>query len=203
MLQETRCPSGRFRTIVDDEVRFIRSWMEKPLTTGAVSPSGRFLARAMASRVDVSLDGPVIELGPGTGPVTRALLGHGIAPERIHAVEYNPAFANLLKTRFSAISVIVGDAYGLEKTLQDRVDGPFSAIVSSLPLFTRPAPDRRRLMEQAMRLLKPGAPFIQFSYALVPPLPASPGEWTLEVSPWILRNLPPARVWTYRSDAGA
>ena len=62
------------RIRLDDEVRFIRSWMEKPLSIGAVTPSSRVLARAMAAYVDPNTDGPVIELGPGTGPVTEALV---------------------------------------------------------------------------------------------------------------------------------
>ena len=55
---------------LDDEVRFIRSWFERPLSTGAVTPSGKILARAMARYVDPQSAGPVVELGPGTGPVT-------------------------------------------------------------------------------------------------------------------------------------
>src|SRR5215469_13353288 len=73
---------------LDDEVRFIRCWIEKPLTTGAVTPSGRALARTMASYIDPSRSGPVIELGPGTGPVTEALLAQGIDPSRLVLVEF-------------------------------------------------------------------------------------------------------------------
>src|SRR2546422_6212896 len=75
---------------LDDEVRFIRSWIEKPLTTGAVTPSGRALARTMAAYIDPSRPGPVIELGPGTGPVTEALLAQGIDPSRLILVEFDP-----------------------------------------------------------------------------------------------------------------
>ncbi|MBH0237393.1 class I SAM-dependent methyltransferase [Methylobrevis albus] len=199
MRHQTRRDVARFRTMVGDEVRFFRTWIGKPLTTGAVSPSGRFLARAMAEKVDPAGTGPVIELGPGTGAVTRALADRGIAASRIVAIEYNETFATLLHTRFPEIEIVVGDAYALEATLPALEPGSVSAIVSSLPLFTRPPLERRRLMEQAMRLLAPGAPLIQFSYALVPPVPPVDGRWTVECSDWILRNLPPARVWTYRA----
>jgi len=63
-----------------DEVRFLHSWLQNPLRTGAVSPSGRALAKTMAGFVDPKQDGPVIELGPGTGPVTSALIARGVAP---------------------------------------------------------------------------------------------------------------------------
>src|SRR3974390_477331 len=62
---------------LDDEVRFIRSWIERPFSTGAGPPSGRILARAMARYVDPRSNGPVVELGPGTGPVTDALVEAG------------------------------------------------------------------------------------------------------------------------------
>src|SRR5947207_13486994 len=68
---------------LDDEVRFIRSWIEKPLTTGAVTPSGKALARTMAAYIDPDAEGPIIELGPGTGPVTEALVAQGVDPARL------------------------------------------------------------------------------------------------------------------------
>src|SRR5690349_3192362 len=75
---------------LNDEVRFIRSWIKKPLSMGAVTPSSKALARNMASYVDPHGDGPVIELGPGTGPVTEALIEHGVHPARLVLVEFNP-----------------------------------------------------------------------------------------------------------------
>ena len=71
-----------------DEVHFLRSWLEKPLATGAVMPSGKMLARTMARYVDPLVPGPVIELGPGTGAVTEALVEHGIEPSRLVLVEF-------------------------------------------------------------------------------------------------------------------
>src|SRR5262249_61688735 len=82
---------------LDDEVRFIRSWIEKPLTTGAVTPSGRALARTMAAHIDPSRRGPVIELGPGTGPVTAALLAQGIHPSRLLLAQFDPVLSRLLR----------------------------------------------------------------------------------------------------------
>lgn len=187
------------KALVSDEVRFIRTWASKPLTTGAVSPSGRALARAMAAGVDPSWSGTVVELGPGTGVVTAALVERGVSPDRIAAIEYNGDFARLLSARFAGLKVIEGDAYALNRTLEQQGIGEVAAIVSSLPLFTRPPLQRRDLLVEALATLAPGRPFIQFSYALVPPVPAEAGRWRFDVSDWILMNLPPARVWTYRA----
>lgn len=188
----------RVRCQYSDDLKFLRSWAAKPLTTGAVSPSGRWLARAMAAAVDPAWDGTVIELGPGTGAVTAALLDRGILPERVLAIEYNPDFAEHIRGRFPGVGVTVGDAYQFGDALRRAGIDKVAAVVSSLPLFTQPPLRRRRLLDEAMAALDPGRPFIQFSYALVPPVPAESGHWTLDVSGWIVRNLPPARVWTYR-----
>lgn len=184
-----------------DEVRFLQSWFQNPLRTGAVSPSGRALARTMAGYVDAHAEGPVIELGPGTGPVTAALVKRGIAEERLFLIEYNPEFCELLQNRFPKATVIRGDAYDMKATLNGALDAPAVAVVSSLPLFTRPAPERHRLVKQAFDLSQPGAPFIQFTYAVVSPLPLEDRPIDAHVSPRVWRNLPPARVWVYRSAA--
>lgn len=182
-----------------DEVRFLQSWLQNPLRTGAVSPSGRALARTMARYVDPLSDGPVIELGPGTGPVTSALIERGVAPERLVLIEYNPQFCTLLRTRFPGATVIQGDAYDMVRTLNGAVQTPAAAVVSSLPLFTRPVPERYSLLDQAFALSQPRAPFIQFTYAVVSPLPLEAARFHAEVSPRVWANLPPARVWVYRS----
>ena len=195
---EAIAEARRVRCQYSEDLKFLKTWASKPLTTGAVSPSGRALARAMAAVVDPSWEGAVIELGPGTGAVTTALLERGIAPERLVAIEYNPDFAEHLRARFPGLQVVVGDAYKFADALHHAGIAKVAAVVSSLPLFTQPPLRRRHLLGQAMATLDSGRPFIQFSYALVPPVPAEDGRWTLDVGNWIMRNLPPARVWTYR-----
>lgn len=183
---------------LDDEVRFIRSWLERPLSTGAVTPSGRVLARTMARYVSPGMAGPVVELGPGTGPVTEALIAKGIAPERLVLVEFNPTFCQLLRTRFPAATVVQGDAYGMRRLLTGLLQQPAAAIVSGLPLVTKPVRMRLRLLRDALELLRPGAPFVQFTYAVVPPIPNRLAGVRAEASERIWKNMPPARVWVYR-----
>jgi phosphatidylethanolamine/phosphatidyl-N-methylethanolamine N-methyltransferase len=183
---------------LDDEVQFIRSWIEKPLSTGAVMPSSRMLARAMARCVDPKSEGPVIELGPGTGPVTEALVEHGIDPARLVLVEFNPDFCRLLRSRYPQATVVQGDAYRLRRLLETHVSQPAAAMVSGLPLVTKPLRTRLRLISDAMTLLAPGAPFVQFTYAMLPPIPKKLPGVRAEASELIWMNLPPARVWVYR-----
>ena len=183
---------------LDDEVRFIRSWIEKPLTTGAVTPSGRALARTMAGYVDPAVPGPVIELGPGTGPVTEALVAQGIDPSRLVLVEFDPTFCRLLRVRYPSATVIQGDAYGLKRLLAGLLQQPAAAVVSGLPLFNKPLRMRLRLLFEAFGLMSPDAPFVQFTYNAVSPIPKRLDRVRAEASERIWMNIPPARVWVYR-----
>lgn len=185
---------------LDDEVRFIRSWLEKPLAIGAVTPSSRALARTMAAYVDPNSKGPVIELGPGTGPVTEALVQRGIAPDRLVLVEFNPAFCQLLRARYPHATIVNGDAYSLRRLLMKTMVDPAAAVISGLPLVTKPMRQRMRLLGDAFALMRPGAPFIQFTYAVVAPIPRSLAGVRVEASDRIWMNLPPARVWVYRKN---
>jgi phosphatidylethanolamine/phosphatidyl-N-methylethanolamine N-methyltransferase len=193
-------PSARVfkKPRLDDEVRFLRSWIEKPLAMGAVMPSGKLLARTMASYVDLDSDAPVIELGPGTGPITSALVERGIDQRRLVLVEYSPNFCALLRERFPKATVVQGDAYSLRDTLGEALREPASAVVSGLPLVTKPMRTRVRLLRDAFATLAPKAPFVQFTYSVAPPIPKSLPGITTEASERIWMNVPPARVWVYR-----
>jgi phosphatidylethanolamine/phosphatidyl-N-methylethanolamine N-methyltransferase len=183
---------------LDDEVRFLRSWIEKPLHMGAVMPSGRVLARTMAQYVDINSTGPVVELGPGTGPITNALIERGVDQKRLVLVEYNPGFCALLRDRYPQAKVVQGDAYALRDSLWDVLSAPASAVVSGLPLVTKPMLTRLKLIRDAFVALAPGAPFVQFTYSVAPPIPKSLPGVSTEASERIWMNLPPARVWVYR-----
>ncbi len=189
---------------LDDEVRFIRSWLEKPLSTGAVTPSGRVLARTMARCVDTAIPGPVIELGPGTGPVTEALVARGVHPRRLVLVEFNPSFCRILRTRYPEATVLQGDAYRLRRLLEEKLEAPAAAIVSGLPLLTKPLRTRLRLINEAFALMHRDAPFVQFTYSMTTsPIPKGLSQVETQASPRIWMNLPPARVWTYRKALAA
>jgi phosphatidylethanolamine/phosphatidyl-N-methylethanolamine N-methyltransferase len=152
----------------------------------------------MARLVDTKIDGPIIELGPGTGPVTEALVEHGVDPARLVLVEFNPVFCRMLRSRYPAATVVQGDAYRLKHLLGALLREPAAAVVSGLPLFTKPMRTRLRLISDAFGLLLPSAPFIQFTYAVVSPIPRNLPRVQARSTERIWRNLPPAQVWVYR-----
>src|ERR1700738_3574483 len=183
---------------LDDDMRFFRTWFEKPLRVGAVTPSSKALARTMAAYIDPAAPGPIIELGPGTGPITEALVAQGIDPGRLVLVEFDATFCRLLRARYPAATVVQGDAYGLKALLAGLLQEPAAAVVSGLPLFTQPMKTRLRLLFEGFGMLQPNAPFIQFTYAVVSPIPRSLPGVRAHSTERIWLNLPPAQVWVYR-----
>jgi phosphatidylethanolamine/phosphatidyl-N-methylethanolamine N-methyltransferase len=175
--------------------QFLRGLIAQPKNVGAIVPSSPALARAIAAQIDPEIPGPVLELGPGTGVVTEALLARGIQPSRITAIEYDAHFAAMVAERFPGVNVVRGDAFDLERTLGSPV--PFAGIVSGLPLLNHPPERRRMLIEGALARLAIGAQYVQFSYGWEPPIPAPAGT-TVHRAALVWRNLPPARVWVYK-----
>lgn len=180
-----------------EHLHFLKGLIARPKNVGAITPSSPALSRAIAQQVDPTIPGRVLELGPGTGVVTEALIERGIEPSRITAIEYDPDFVRMVAARFPGVHVMEGDAFDLRKTLANSDGEAFAAIVSGLPLLNHPVERRRALIEGALAKLKPGAPYVQFSYGTRPPIPAPMGA-TVKRAALILMNLPPARVWVYR-----
>lgn len=184
-------------TTFSDELKFLRGLLTRPKNVGAIAPSSPQLARAIAHEIDPAVQGPVLELGPGTGVVTEALIARGIAPARITAIEYDPEFVEIVAKRCPGVRVIHGDAFNLARTLGANSE-LFAGIVSGLPLLNFPPAHRRSFIEGALGKMQPGAPFVQFSYGWQPPVPAASG-YSVRRAALVWRNLPPARVWVYRA----
>ena len=179
-----------------DNFRFLKALIARPKTVGAVIPSSPALARAMARQIDPKA-GPVLEIGPGTGVISEAILERGVAPSQLTLVEYDDELARYLAERFAHVQVIQGDAFDLDHTLRGQDGLPFGAIISSLPLLNHPMPRRLAYMESLTRRLAPGAPLIQFSYGAHAPVVPPPGFAVIRVAQ-VWANIPPAKVWVYR-----
>jgi len=180
-----------------DNLRFLRALIARPKNIGAVAPSSRALGRAIARQIDPNRSGPVLELGPGTGVITNAILEHGIEAARLTVVEYDSDFAQAIAARFHGVHVIQGDAFDLGRTLGQRRDEAFAAIVSGIPLLNFPMPSRRAYVEALAKRLQPDAPLIQFSYGMHAPV-VPPSGFSVICAALVWANLPPARVWVYK-----
>jgi phosphatidylethanolamine/phosphatidyl-N-methylethanolamine N-methyltransferase len=186
---------------VSDEYVFLRAWMRAPLVTAAMLPSGPFLSRAMAAAVDPSVPGPIVELGPGTGAVTAALIERGVAPERLVLIEYLPEFCEILHRRYPAARVISGDAFEAPEIVKHLNVGPLSAVVSCLPLYAKTPESREHLLQGMLGLGSKRMPFVQATNFPRSPIPFDRRDIAGEPSPRIWFNLFPALVWTYRLAA--
>lgn len=180
-----------------EEIRFLEALKKEPKSVGAVWPTGQIMARSMASLVNPGSNLPVLELGPGTGVITKAILDTGLSPDNLHAVEFTPSFVRELKLRFPSSHIHEGDAFDLETTLGDSRELTFDCAVSALPLLNFPLEKRIAFVEDVLSRLSVGRPLIQFSYGPLPPVPARPGHFVVKHHDYVLRNLPPARIWTY------
>jgi len=183
---------------LDDAARFLGAWSKNPLRTGAIAPSSRALARQMAYAAAANPGVKIVELGPGTGVVTDALLDAGVMEEHLTLIELNDGFANLLGQRYPKATVCVDDAFSALISI-DRLAQPISAVVSSLPLFVYPKKTRQLLCEQALALVGPYGRLVQFTYGPVSPIVLS-GQIRATRSRRIWGNLPPATVWTYQAN---
>lgn len=173
---------------------FFRQWLRHPRDVGAAWPSSRRLARRMVANVPARGSGLVLELGAGTGVVTRALLAHGVAPERLRVIERSPLFVRCLRRRFPELTIIEGDATALADYLPSghAVD----AIVSSLPLRAMPADVVAPIVDQWQRLVRPGGVVSQFTYVPIGRLHDADAYFLQGADSWVAANLPPARVET-------
>lgn len=182
---------------------FLARWLKAPHRIGALAPSSRYLAGAMARQVDIRQARLVVELGGGTGSITRALLAAGVAPEKLIVVERDERLHLLLVERFPGLRVLHGDAAQLVSLLRPLGITSASAIVSSLPLLSMPKRLRHRIVEQSFALLGERGNLVQFTYGLASPLPEREFAVSGRVAARVWRNLPPAFVWRFERARSA
>ena len=183
---------------LNDTLDFMRAWLRDPRSIGAVTPSGPALARLMTMHVS-TLGGPVIELGPGTGVLTRALLARGVLPHRLALIEADPYFAKALSQRYPQTTILRMDAAQLGNTEPLFGEERACAVVSGLPLLSMPASQVAAIVQGVFeRQLAAGGSFYQFTYGLRCPLPATLLQRLNLQAHRVgsaLLNLPPAAVY--------
>jgi len=172
-------------------------WLKNPRKIGAVAVSSSELAAAMARQVPRG-PGWVVELGGGTGSVTKAILKAGTPPDTLIVVERDPTLHKVLQERYPGVKVLLGDAGRLQSLLKREGIDHVKAIVSSLPLVSMKRSAQDRITAQVFMVLEPGAPLIQFTYSLFSPIARRRHGVHGEVGDRVLQNLPPASVWVYR-----
>jgi phosphatidylethanolamine/phosphatidyl-N-methylethanolamine N-methyltransferase len=139
----------------------------------------------------------VLEIGPGTGSITYALLEYGIAADRLFLIERDPALATYLRTRFPDVRVRCADAAHASNVLRDECVDQVKTIVSSLPLRNLTPQAQLLTMRAILKALAPGGQLLQFSYSTGCPFAAKRLGLNVELVGRVWRNLPPASVWRF------
>ncbi len=176
---------------------FLRRWMANPLQMGSVIPSAPALCRAIAAQVRRSPDQFVLELGAGTGVVSRALLDSGVPADRLIVVEIVPDMAQHLRDTLPHVNVIQGDAFDLARALPAEMQGRIGTAICGIPLVLLPI-GKQRQFAQAVESVAPGQGFLLYTYCITSPLPYRKLGLTAKREAWTPLNFPPASVWRYQ-----
>jgi phosphatidylethanolamine/phosphatidyl-N-methylethanolamine N-methyltransferase len=184
-------------TAAQDWLVFWRSMMDNPVRIGAVLPSSPQLGARMARHIHLAPDEVLVEIGAGTGVVTRALLAAGVPAHRLYIVELDSRLAGHLRRHFPKSHVIEGNAGDLPSLLPPELVGHVGTVVSSLPLRPMSRDVQQQIVDAAFAVLKPGGGLLQYTYPPFSPLPAREMGLKAEGLGRTWRNLPPAAVWRF------
>lgn len=183
-----------------EDFKFIKGWIKSPGVVGSIKPTGKIAANYMASLLPIYTGLPVLELGPGTGVITKEILGRGFEPSKIVSIEYSDEFYTYLLENYPGVKLVNGDAFDLANTLKDVEYESYAGVVCAIPLLNFPMEQRKSIIHESLKLIASNGPFIQLCYGPKPPVAAIPGKFTVEKSDRIFRNIPPAGIWIYRRD---
>ena len=179
---------------------FFRRWLANPLQMGSIVPSSAALCQRIVRHTQRSDDEFVLELGAGTGVISRALLQAGVPAKRLALVEIVPDMASYLRDILPGATVIEGDARDLPRLVPESWHGRIGTVVCGIPLVLLPVAEQRRFID-AIEAVAPGRGFLHYSYCATSPLPYRRHQLRAERKAWTPLNFPPASVWHYRPNA--
>jgi len=185
-------------------VLFWQQTLKNPLQVCSLFPSSPFVGRAMTAVLGNRIESHIIELGAGTGAVTRQLIRNGVEPQKLTLVEIDAQLGGHLRRRFPDVDVVIGSAQDLAKIWKERNGGNVGAIVSTLPMRLFSKKLIYLVMKNSLQVLEEGGMFVQFTYRQNSPVPARVVK-ALRMKAWrytrVWLNLPPAAIWVYETQA--
>ena len=190
----------RIIAALSDSSLFLREWLANPQRTGSVAPSSPMLTSAMARWLPHDSESFILELGPGTGAVTAALLKRGLREDRLIAIEHNPALACHLRKRFPRALISTGDAWQMDALLREHIPAieTVGAVISSLPLLNFPKEQADALAQKIRAVLEPRGRWVQYSYHITQNRCRGGEDFRLLASKIVWLNFPPARVHVFQ-----
>lgn len=176
---------------------FLLRALRNPRQLGAVAPSSRHLGALLAKHAAVDNESPIVELGGGSGSLTRALIKAGIDPARIYVIELDPELANYLKGAMPDVNVIQGNATDLEHILPSHIIGKVHRIVSGIPMINVPQLIQKQILESCFKIMVSEGAFLQYTYSPRSSIDVKIYQLNKKRLGTVFLNFPPATVWQY------
>jgi len=177
---------------------FIKQYLTKPRTVGAVWPSSKYLAAKMVRDINFQSADCIVEYGPGTGVFTDKLLKARKQGTMLILLEFNPEFCKLLQEKYQHernLFIVNDSAENIEKYLSQNNIQQADYIISGLPFASLPLEVSTRILQQTKKFLKPGGRFITFQYTKIRKDFIAQYFSEIDIKRE-LRNIPPAYVFS-------
>ncbi len=152
-----------------DKLDFIVEGIRNLKTVGSVTPSSKYLCRAMIEPIDFAKAKVIVELGPGNGVITSYILEAMQADSKLFAFEVNDSFCELLSQKYghdTRFHLIAASAENIEQHLSEHNHDQADYVISAIPFTILPDEIAKTIIRESKRILKPGGLFIQFHYSL-------------------------------------
>lgn len=179
-------------------VLFLRRCIAHPKRVGAILPSGPALGRLVAKHAVQSHNDVIVELGSGTGTVTRGLLDAGFPEDRLVLIELDRDLVHYLRRTFPRARIIAGDAMRPYDTLPPELRGRVDTLVCGVPMLPQPLDQQRAFIEQCFAVLNQNGRLFQYTYSPKSPLPRAELDLDGKRLGIAMANVPPAHLWSYR-----
>lgn len=177
---------------------FFMRCLRHPLRLGAVLPSSKTLTDLVSRHATLNPDGIIVELGGGTGRLTRSLLEAGIPSEKLYVLELDPELGEFLRRAMPQVkNVIIGNACDLPNLIPQEYVGKVKTVISGMPMTTMPMEIQRRILKAAFEVMSPDGQLLQYTYRPVSPLSAEKHGLYKKRIGVAFKNVPPATVWQY------
>lgn len=184
-----------------EKIVFLKAWVKNPRRTGAIAPSSAALGSFMCRHVSSDAVGYVVEIGAGTGRLTKSLLKVGVSPERLFVVEFEKDLCDFLNKTLPGVNVIHGNAFDLANLLPVDIIGKVHTVISGIPLMNFSEHEKDKLVQACLRVMNVKGQLLQFTYGLLSPLPSSKWGLSKERLGAVFNNVPPAVVWRYQKNS--